>query len=241
MFHCKFIDNNIQGGKSMSTGIDAYYVLKCKPQEVLEGSKSSPHYQVHVVDDQGTNYRIAMNERSNISPYDLKYYIIDNFSNGQITSLLTALNFGLTTVEKAPGGLALDYVRESLFDTGAMTDVTQDSPDVLDNLLDPYIKDKACKQENCVMYAIGRYWDDSGKPDDEDQYFDFSPAQGMDCIHMNQGDAGKMEHGEEVPYPLNGIWQDGGLFIQYEDNTWAAFFFAFGSQSFNTDDNGNPV
>lgn len=41
-----------------------YGVLKGRPIARRLGSGSSPHYQIHVVDEAGTNYRIAVNVKS---------------------------------------------------------------------------------------------------------------------------------------------------------------------------------
>ena len=40
---------------------------------------------------------------------------------------------------------------------------------------------------------------------------------------------------------VNGVYQDGALFIEYPQDRWRAFFFAVQSQSFDTDDKGNVV
>lgn len=50
---------------------------------------------------------------------------------------------------------------------------------------------------------------------------------------MNQGNSGKYKKD-------NGVYQDGGLVFQYPNGKWQAFFFAFQSQTFDTDDQGNP-
>jgi uncharacterized protein YukJ len=50
---------------------------------------------------------------------------------------------------------------------------------------------------------------------------------------MNQGNGGKYKKD-------NGTYQDGGLVFQYPNGKWQAFFFAFQSQTFDTDDKGNP-
>jgi uncharacterized protein YukJ len=51
---------------------------------------------------------------------------------------------------------------------------------------------------------------------------------------MNQGNGGKYRKD-------NGVYQDGALIIEYPGNKWRAFFFAFQSQTFDTDGSGNPV
>ena len=50
---------------------------------------------------------------------------------------------------------------------------------------------------------------------------------------MNQGNGGKYRKD-------NGIYQDGALVLAYPKGKWLAFFFAFQSQTFDTDGKGNP-
>jgi uncharacterized protein YukJ len=38
----------------------------------------------------------------------------------------------------------------------------------------------------------------------------------------------------------NGVYQDGAIFVEYPGDKWRAFFFAFQSQTFDTDNKGNP-
>ena len=53
---------------------------------------------------------------------------------------------------------------------------------------------------------------------------------------MNQGNP-LDNHGQD-----NGIWQDGALFVNLPaQHTWIAVFIAFQTQSWQTDDQGNPV
>src|SRR3954452_25355496 len=44
-----------------------------------EGAADTPHYQIHVVDDAGTNYRIAVNVDSQQSPSELLFLVLDDF------------------------------------------------------------------------------------------------------------------------------------------------------------------
>lgn len=82
-----------------------------------------------------------------------------------------------------------------------------------------------------MVYAFGEKWGpEKGK---KDQYFKFVPGNGIHDIHMNQGNGGKYKKD-------NGTYQDGGLVFQYPNGKWQAFFFAFQSQTFDTDDRGNP-
>ena len=91
---------------------------------------------------------------------------------------------------------------------------------------------KAVGQKGTLLYAFGEKW--GPEKEVKDKYFKFLPGNGIHDIHMNQGNSG--------PYRKdNGAYQDGGLVFQYPDGKWTAFFFAFQSQTFDTDDNGNPA
>ncbi|MFY4703060.1 DUF2278 family protein [Burkholderia glumae] len=51
---------------------------------------------------------------------------------------------------------------------------------------------------------------------------------------MNQGNSGSYKKD-------NGVYQDGCLMLRYPDGSWLAVFIAFQSQTFDTDDHGNPA
>jgi uncharacterized protein YukJ len=86
-------------------------------------------------------------------------------------------------------------------------------------------------QQSATIYAFGQSFSGAGV----NPFFHFQPDQGCHDIHMNQGNP-EGRHGNS-----NGTFQDGALFVQFSDGTWGAVFIAFQSQSFDTDDNGNPV
>ncbi len=85
-------------------------------------------------------------------------------------------------------------------------------------------------QAGSQVFAFGSKWGPEDKPD---QYFKFVPGQGVHDIHMNQGNSGSYRKD-------NGVYQDGCLILHYPDDTWLAVFLAFQSQTFDTDDHGNP-
>ncbi len=73
---------------------------------------------------------------------------------------------------------------------------------------------------------MGMRWGPEAK---KDQHFKFLPGNGVHDIHMNQGnDPG---HARD-----DGGFQDGCLIFEYPGGKYRAFFMAFQSQSFNTDD-----
>lgn len=61
-------------------------------------------------------------------------------------------------------------------------------------------------------------------------------SNGMHDVHCNQGDPVNSQWG-----PLNGIWQDGCVFVQKADGTFSAYLGMFLNQTLKTDNNGNPI
>ena len=63
----------------------------------------------------------------------------------------------------------------------------------------------------------------------------YTTGKGVHDIHCNQGDPpGQFR-------PLDGIWQDGGVFILKNDKSLSAYLGKFSTQTLKTDGNGLPV
>jgi uncharacterized protein YukJ len=145
---------------------------------------------------------------------------------------LRALSPGYKKLASKPGGLAQDYVRGGIVKPSGMKPVPPDAPG-LDNDLKDKLEDatlKALAEAGSLVYAFGEKW---GPENKRDQYFKFKPGNGIHDIHMNQGNSGQWKAD-------NGVFQDGALYVEYPGDRWRAFFFAFQSQTFDTDDKGNP-
>ncbi|NMF67148.1 DUF2278 domain-containing protein [Brasilonema octagenarum UFV-E1] len=219
---------------------EGYGVLKC---HAIAGQKElgsdTPHYQVHVKDDQ-FSYRLAINVRSSQKPFDLLYFIDDNFEHF-ITDKLDQLDFGFKKLEdsdRQPGKIALDYIRGNLFKVNQMKPLPFNVPgenNDLNELIDSYFQ--RAIETQAVVYAFGEPW---GPENKSDKVFGFQPGRGVHNLHMNQGNSGSFAR-------ENGVYQDGALLIHYPSalssgDHWVAVFFAFQSQSFHTDDRtGNPI
>ena len=63
-----------------------YGILKGRPIARRLGFGSSPHYQVHLVDDDD-DYRIAVNVKSKKSPSELLYLIVENYAHPLVDDL----------------------------------------------------------------------------------------------------------------------------------------------------------
>jgi len=201
-----------------------YSVLKGDPQSGGLSPDAHPHYLISV-NAAGTTYQIAVNIESTDGSQVL-YFINENYTPPD-AGLLDGLAVGMTplTAQRNP---AVDYVRSV---TNGQPIVMQAQMQLLplpgqtksSNLQNAVIQflNQAIADANGTIYAFGS------------QYTD---GTGIHDIHMNQGNPpGSFEKD-------NGIWQDGMLVFELPaSGTWAAIFIAFQTESWSTDDNGNPV
>ena len=201
-----------------------YSVLKGDPQSGGLSPDAHPHYLISV-NAAGTTYQIAVNIESTDGSQVL-YFINENYTPPD-AGLLDGLAVGMTplTAQRNP---AVDYVRSV---TNGQPIVMQAQMQLLplpgqtnsSNLQNAVIQflNQAIADANGTIYAFGS------------QYTD---GTGIHDIHMNQGNPpGTFEKD-------NGTWQDGMLVFELPaSGTWAAIFIAFQTESWSTDDNGNPV
>lgn len=211
--------------------LHTYGVLKGKVHDIREVNSHdrTPHYEVHIKAD-NKDYRIAINVASQASPSEVLYLVSEDFNSEQIT-ILPTLDEGFTTIDENNRDIALDYIRSGLFDPSKMVALpaSKNGPDNdLNEKVNRYIKE--AKSKNAVVYAYGEKFKNEAE---KDKYFGFSPGRGIHDIHMNQGNVDRWKTDD-------GIWQDGGILIQFEaENRWVGMFLAFQSQSWCTDANGH--
>jgi uncharacterized protein YukJ len=206
----------------------SYGLLKGKAIEVRLGAGQSPHYQVRLVDDT-TDYRIAVNVKSQLAPSEVEYLIVERFQH-PLTAIVEPLPLGFSALAKRPGSGALDYIRGNLFDRAQMRPLPFSVPG-FDNDLNEKIDrlmQRAVADERAVVYAFGQRW--GPEPATKDKYFGFLPGNGIHDIHMNQGNVARFADDD-------GVHQDGGVLVHFADQQeWAAVFLKFQSQAWHTDD-----
>ncbi len=205
-----------------------YGILKGKAIEVRLGSGQSPHYQVRIIDDT-TDYRIAINVESALSPNELEYLIDDRFDH-PILAMLQELPLGFTKVASKPGTAALDFIRGNLFDRTKMRILPFNVPGIDNDLNEKIdgVMQRAVAAEEAVVYAFGERWGPENNK--KDKYFGFLPGNGIHDIHMNQSNEGQFV-GDD------GVWQDGGVIVHFPaQQQWVAIFLKFQSQGWHTDD-----
>jgi uncharacterized protein YukJ len=203
-----------------------YGILKGRPIDRRLGFGASPHYQVHLVDDDD-DYRIAVNVKSKKSPSELLYLIVENYVHPLLNDLPN-LPVGFTNIPRRPGGMAMDYIRANLFNPDLMVPLPFDVPgpdNDLNEKIDYHVQ-RALAEEDAMVFAFGERW--GPEPNRRDKYFGFKPGNGIHDIHMNQGSV-------EPFKKYNGVWQDGGLLIHLpSEDRWVAIFLAFQSQCWHT-------
>jgi uncharacterized protein YukJ len=205
-----------------------YGMLKGKAIEVRPGAGQNPHYQVRIVDDT-TDYRIAINVQSALSPSELEYLIDDRFTH-PITSILQEAPLGFTHITSKPGTTALDYIRGNLFDRTKMRILPFNVPGIDNDLNEKIdgVMQRAVADEEALVYAFGERW--GPEQNKKDKYFGFLPGNGIHDIHMNQSNVGQFK-GDD------GVWQDGGVIVYFPgQQQWVAIFLKFQSQGWHTDD-----
>jgi uncharacterized protein YukJ len=206
----------------------SYGVLKGKAIEVRIGAGQSPHYQVRLIDET-TDYRIAINVKSQLPPSEVEFIVIDHFAH-PITPVIDGLPSGFTKLASSPTSGALDFIRGNLFDRERMKPLPFSVPGFdndLNEKLDA-IMQRAVADENARVYAFGERW--GPEPATKDKYFGFLPGNGIHDIHMNQGNSGRFT-GDD------GVYQDGGVIVHFPDqHQWTAIFMKFQSQAWHTDD-----
>jgi uncharacterized protein YukJ len=171
-------------------------------------------------------FRIAVNVHSSLNPPDLLFQSLTLLPAALITGL-SALPEGFKKLPGTAGGLAQDFVRGGVVKPANFKVVPGDVPGA-DNDLKDKVEDAvvaAIDQAGSSIYAFGAKW---GPETKKDKYFKFAPGNGIHDIHMNQGND-KSHAGDD------GVFQDGCLVFQYPNGKHRAFFMAFQSQSFSTD------
>ena len=202
--------------------IPSYSVLKGDPQPG-QVTGYHPHFRIPVQTSAG-DFTIDVNVES-FDNSEVLYAIVQDFVPPDAAALL-ALPDGVTALPSQPGGLALDFVRETV---GGALMITRDAMALLPigNSLQDQVEtvvNQAIKDEAGVVYAFGSSYSDPGG------------SAGIHDIHMNQGNP-PHNHGQD-----NGVWQDGALFLYLPSQSqWIAVFIAFQTQSWQTDGQGNPV
>ena len=210
--------------------LKTYGVLRGTVIDHRLATTANPHFQLHVVDDAGTHFRIAINVESDLAPSELEF-LVDSDYEHPILADVAALPSGWTALVSRSGGIALDFIRANLFDREQLRTLPFDVPgpdnDLNEKLL-LYVR-RAIEGEGATVFAFGERW--PTEEDVPDTVFGFEPGNGVHDIHMNQSNVGRFKADD-------GVWQDGALLLHFPApaEQWVAVFLKFQSQTWHTDD-----
>ena len=188
---------------------------------------------MHLVDDGGTDYRIAVNVLSQQAPSELLYLAADDFRH-PITERLPAAG-AWTPLPLQPGAANIDFIRGNLFDPALMRPLPPDveGPDNdLADRLDHYTE-RAIGDADALVYAFGERWGPEAST--PDKIFGFRPGNGVHDIHMNQGNSARFSNDD-------GVWQDGALLFHFPtaDGGWPSSWPSRARRGIRTTPQGMP-
>jgi len=155
-----------------------YCVLKGRPVDLALDDDDKPHIEIRVA--ARGDYRVAVNAQSIQPPHELLFASIDPFEH-TILRAMHALPYGLTDVSRRRS-LALDYTR-GLIRRGQMKVAPFRLKGPKNDLREfvGFALAEAIKTEDASLYAFGESW--GPEPHRPDQYFGFSPGQGVHDVH----------------------------------------------------------
>lgn len=209
--------------------IDNYGVWIGKPVRVsaerAEDDPNSPHIHLFYDDGQGGRFdgakRASINAKSMSSLSELVFWLNQDFQH-PITEMLRDMNVGFNRLKSQSGTVALDYIRGNLMELARGRILPHDRPGAKDDIIDFVLPElQAAINREATVYLFGEPYSDN---------------QGIHDVHMNQGSQGQFTK-------YNGVWQDGGIIMQFHDeNRFSAIFLAFASQAIHTDESsGNAI
>ena len=107
--------------------LKTYGVLRGRVVDHRIGTAANAHFQLHVVDAAGTDFRVAINVKSDLAPSELEFLVDSDFRH-PILPDVAALASGWTALERRAGGVALDFIRGNLFDRERLRTLPFDVP-----------------------------------------------------------------------------------------------------------------
>jgi uncharacterized protein YukJ len=196
-----------------------------------EDGTPTPHFQIIIQDNNALVWRVAVNVRSDDGSND-QAVVVDPL-NHPILDKLPAVSVGFTSLPNHQPGLALDFVRDPIFNPADLQTLPPfDSDEAgLEDVLTKLTQQAQDEANNGVeLYVWGSKFEVGNRPVAADTLY--HDTVGVHDVHMNQGNP--------PPHQAdNGSYQDGGLVFHFTDR-YVGVFMKFQSQV-GLDDKGNVV
>ena len=180
---------------------------------------NQPHYHIDVRRPDSLDFDIAVNIQS-FDGSEVLYALRPNEAPPH-AAILRQLHWDLYALPAERSDYWIDYLRMPLVSREQMTllpiEAGQDHE--LRTELDKFVA-SAIDDPDCAIYVYG---------------YPYPSNDGIHQVHMNQGNpAGN--HSSE-----NKVWHDGAIFAYFPaQDKWWTLLLSFQSQSFDTDERGNP-
>jgi uncharacterized protein YukJ len=206
--------------------VPGYGVLSGRPtSRKVQGPRGKPPHLHIKLAGGGTVFDVAVNILS-ADGSEILYHVNHALTPPHPDDLLR-LPEGRTLLP-AGNPLALDYVRQGIVKREDMSplsarDAGQLTASDLHNEIDDLVA-RAIRDPRSRFFAFGSEFPD-----------------GIHDIHFNQGNPVGPDRGPDFSGD-NGTFQDGALMAYFpDDGRWLGAFIAFQTQSWSTDDDGNPT
>ena len=217
-----------------------YHLLKAQVLDYYPHKRDhegNQHTEI-LLQAEGAKFRAALNIYSAVAPNEVLMKIEPSFRADQLRELFE-LSEGLYNLCDAHSNLALDYISDDLISEDQMIITPVLTPRGVVSQITPLLETLK-KDQSRFLYCFGEAWGvnfnlRSSPLREGDEYFHFEPEQGIHSLHLNQGESGYFKKD-------NGRHQDGLVLFENADrSSWTACFFAFQKQSWNNDEEGNPI
>lgn len=190
-----------------------YHLLIGKVKDMKMDTVGVPHIEL-LIEARNELYRASINLESKKHPHRLLYKKVENFKS-PLLNKLKSFNHGLIEISDDNSELAVEYDTGDFVIEKRMKKVPYKKAGPNNDLVEFLFPlfNKTIDNPFVTIYLYGEFW---GPKREHDQYFGFSPSQGIHNIHKMQGDFRLSED-----YAM-----DGCVFIRNLDN-WTAIFLAF--------------
>jgi len=221
--------------------------IKVDEKESTSKKSGMSHYNLicEVPAEDNKEYQVNIDIQSSKSA-NVRMLVKRNFVTTNLPKKLTDIAQGFSTLPSKADTLALDLIHQPIFPIDELKDSKPISAEQITETLNNLLS-----VGNEVIVFGTLYDDDDHKHHeayhhDDESYRDHHmygarrhreqklPPRGVDDVHLNQGTPST-----QYQHKDNGVYQDGALFIVNTEGGYNAIFFAFATQCFDTNDQGN--
>ncbi|MBI1837263.1 MAG: DUF2278 family protein [Flavobacteriia bacterium] len=187
-----------------------YGVLKTQVEidkgEFTSSKSQMSHYNLIAKNEDGSEYQVNIDIQSNPQTPNVHMYYVENYQNA-IVNQFEGISNGYTELPPQPDTLALDYIRENLFDITELSQSQALSADQISTVLDTYLE----SHEYVIVFGT-KYADESAPANhygaSRYRANNSLPSQGVDCVHFSKSNVFKLIQVETARCQIRWKWRD---------------------------------